>query len=135
MQRNRARGVALAGQRQGAQLRARVRAGARRSGSGQPQQTIYRNDWGDPSVEVHSVRTALRRDRAARSSTDLVIEVTQRRRGYFDPDEQESADRGPAFDPEQDGDFKYRAGCTILIDPTTERGPSRHPDARHHRGR
>ena len=83
-----------------------------------PQQTIYRNDWGDPSVEVHSVRTALRRDSRGAIQTDLVIEVTQRRRGYFEPDEQDSADRGPAFDPEQDGDFKFRAGCTIVIDTT-----------------
>ena len=83
-----------------------------------PQQTIYRNDWGDPSVEVHSVRTALRRDSRGAIQTDLVIEVTQRRRGFFEPDEQDSADRGPAFDPEQDGDFKFRAGCTIVIDTT-----------------
>ena len=63
-----------------------------------PQQTIYRNDWGDPSVEVHSVRTALRRNSRGAIQTDLVIEVTQRRRGFFEPDEQDSADRGPAFD-------------------------------------
>jgi hypothetical protein len=64
------------------------------------------------------VRTALRRDSRGAIQTDLVVEVTQRRRGFFERDEQEGADRGPAFDPEQDGDFKFRAGCTIVIDTT-----------------
>jgi hypothetical protein len=83
-----------------------------------PQQTIYRNEWGEPSVEVHSVRTALRRDSRGAVLTDLVIEITQRRRGYFDPKDQEQADRGPPIDPDMDGDFKFRTGVTIVIDTT-----------------
>ena len=50
--------------------------------------------------------------------TDLVVEITQRRRGYFDPGVQREKDGGRS-EPSDDGDFRYRAGCTLLIDPTT----------------
>jgi hypothetical protein len=84
-----------------------------------PRQTIYRDDWGAPSVEVHSVRTALRRDARGAVMTDLVIEVTQRRRGFFDPAEQKRGDaQAHPFAADEDGDFKFRAGCTIVVDTT-----------------
>jgi hypothetical protein len=83
-----------------------------------PLRTIYRKD-GKPTVEVHSVRTALRRDARGAIMKDLVIEALQRRRGYFSEDEQKKADaRHHDFDHDEDGDFKYRAGCTIVIDTT-----------------
>ena len=83
--------------------------------------TVYRNDKGDPSVEVHSVRMAQRRSARGTLLSDLVVEITQRRRGYFDPDEQARQD-APGQEPmarAKDGDFRYRSGCTVLIDPTT----------------
>ncbi len=81
--------------------------------------TIYRDRYGKPSVEVHSVRSALRRDARGAVMTDLIVEVTQRRRGYFDRAEQESFDRAktPLTDDDRP-DFKFRAGCTIVIDTT-----------------
>jgi hypothetical protein len=80
--------------------------------------TIYRRD-GRPSVEVHSVRTALRRDARGSTVTDLVIEVTQRRRGYFDEKEQMRQDSLPVQPTQSERpDFKFRAGCTIVIDTT-----------------
>lgn len=83
-----------------------------------PKRTIYRRD-GKPTVEVHSVRTAIRRDARGSIAKDLVIELTQRRRGYFDEAEQEKTDaRSEDLDSNEDGDFKYRAGCTIVIDTT-----------------
>jgi hypothetical protein len=82
------------------------------------RQTIYRNRSGQPTVEIHSVRTALRRDSRGSIETDLVVEITQRRRGYFDPAEQEAADARPSAGSEERGDFKFRAGCTIVIDTT-----------------
>ncbi len=83
--------------------------------------TVYRNKSGEPTVEVHAVRPAVRRSVYGGSRTDLVVEVTQRRRGYFDPREQERMDRRTDPVPRgEDGDFKYRAGCTILIDPATQ---------------
>ena len=81
--------------------------------------TVYRNANGDPAVEIHSVRPAIRRTVTGGSRTDLVVEITQRRRGYFDPGEQKQKD-SPGTQQDKDGDFKYRAGCTILIDPKTQ---------------
>jgi len=82
--------------------------------------TIYRSDTapGMLAVEIHSVRTALRRDRRGRQAPDLVIEITQRRRGYFDPEIQAKKDSGelPVGDDER-CDFYYRAGCTLLMNP------------------
>jgi len=81
--------------------------------------TIYRNRFGVPTVEVHSVRTALRRDSRGQTVTDIVIEATQRRRGYFSEQAQKDADaRTKPFPENEDGDFKCRAGCTIIIDGT-----------------
>ena len=82
--------------------------------------TVYRSRREPhlPSVEVHSVRTALRRSGRGATVTDLVVEITQRRRGYFDADVQRQKDvNGVA--PKEVCDFRYRAGCTLLIDPVT----------------
>lgn len=82
--------------------------------------TVYRKH-GRPTVEIHSVRPAIRRTIHGSVRTDLVIEVTQRRRGYFDRREQEEQDSpGNVIDEDVDGDFKFRAGCTILIAPDTQ---------------
>lgn len=51
--------------------------------------------------------------------SDLVVEITQRRRGYFDRDKQQKMDAGPPLGPNDRGDFLYRAGCTLLMDPRT----------------
>jgi len=72
------------------------------------------------AVEVHSVRRALRRSPRGGTVADLVVEITQRRRGYFDPAVQAEKDKpGMIFGPDDRGDFRYRAGCTLLIDPKT----------------
>jgi hypothetical protein len=90
--------------------------------------TVSRGKDGDPAVEIHSVRPAIRRTISGTTSVDLVIEITQRRDGYFDEREQDERDdprqqempasrggRGKRGGP----DFLYRAGATILIDPAT----------------
>jgi hypothetical protein len=79
-------------------------------------QTVARGADG-PAVEIHSVRPAVRRRLQGAPNTDLVIEITQRRAGYFDPDVQEVMD-GRTTDREPP-DFTYRAGATIFIDPST----------------
>jgi hypothetical protein len=79
------------------------------------QRTVSRGDDGGPAVEVHAVRPTIRRTATGMVSTDLVIEITQRRDGYFDEDEQKARDGGGGGKP----DFPYRAGATILIDPST----------------
>jgi hypothetical protein len=87
--------------------------------------TVHRSNNG-PAVEIHAVRPALRRTIDGSVRTDLVIEITQRRRGYFSENEQEAADKrtpttfvANAPNPDDASDFTFRAGCTILIDPRT----------------
>jgi hypothetical protein len=83
--------------------------------------TVFRSRYTRrPSVEVHSVRTALRRSPRGSTATDLVVEITQRRRGYFVEEKQREKDAA-STEPADDGDFRYRAGCTVLIDPVTMR--------------
>ena len=76
---------------------------------------------GGPAVEIHAVRPTLRRAASGQLTRDLVIEITQRRDGYFDPEEQKKMDtRGAAGRPRRGKpDFRYRAGATILVDPAT----------------
>ena len=69
---------------------------------------------------MHAVRPAIRRTTYGGPSTHLVVEITQRRRGYFDPEKQEELDGGPR-EIDEEPDFRYRAGCTILIDPSTQK--------------
>ncbi|MBR0870562.1 hypothetical protein JQ633_09345 [Bradyrhizobium tropiciagri] len=81
--------------------------------------TVYRNAFGEPTIEVHSVRTALRRDSRGQTVTDIVVEATQRRRGYFEAQQQKDKDESKKpIGQREDGDFKFRAGCTIIIDGT-----------------
>lgn len=86
------------------------------------RRTIFRSPStpGALAVEVHSVRTALRRTPRGATVSDLVVEITQRRRGHYDADRQLQLDTGkiPLKDNDN-GDFRYRAGCTLLIDPQT----------------
>jgi hypothetical protein len=84
------------------------------------RQTIFRSPTtpGALAVEVHSVRTALRRTARGATVSDVVVELTQRRRGYFDASKQAMRDKGSG-QPSDNGDFLYRAGCTLLIDPQT----------------
>ncbi|MFP5287481.1 MAG: hypothetical protein ACLGI9_17215 [Thermoanaerobaculia bacterium] len=83
--------------------------------------TIYRSKYdGLPTLEVHSVRTARRPTQDGRTLLDLVVELVQRRRGYLDPDKQAEAEKLPADSPrfwkDFQPDFKFRGGCTLLID-------------------
>ncbi len=80
--------------------------------------SFYRNKSdGIPTFEVHSVRPARRIGPNGESVNELVVEMTQRRRGYLDPDIQEQVDSG-AIDPPKP-DFIFRGGCTILVDRDT----------------
>ncbi|SDA36271.1 hypothetical protein [Sphingomonas sp. NFR15] len=69
------------------------------------------------SVEVASVRTTRRTGPDGQDIRQLVIEITQRRRGYFDAKVQAANDATP---PPQGtfpkGDFIFRGGATVIID-------------------
>jgi hypothetical protein len=83
--------------------------------------TIYRGEDGKtPEVEIHSMRSAMRRGNKGSLLRDLVVEIVQRRRGYFDRSKQKEADAGQVkFGPDDHGDFTFRRGCTILFNPDT----------------
>jgi hypothetical protein len=80
--------------------------------------SVYRGRDGTPTLEVHSVRVARRRGFRGSLVTDLVVEVRQRRRGYFDPALQEAVDKkGKPAEPPH---FRFRRGCTLIIDPVSQ---------------
>lgn len=87
----------------------------------QPQLgTLYRGRSGtlkEPAVEVHAVRLARRRTVRGEIATVLVVEVTQRRRGYYDPATQATQDARTDIPHDEAGDFTYRSGATLIIDP------------------
>ena len=80
--------------------------------------TVFRapNDNSKAAVEVHSVRWALRQGARGEPYEDLVVEITQRRRGFFDEKQQDAQD-ALAIPLTDTFDFTYRAGCTLLINP------------------
>jgi hypothetical protein len=90
--------------------------------TGKAPPTVSQRD-GRPKFEVHSVRTALRRGSKTNLVPDLVVEITQRRTGYFDEQDQTTADKGAAGTEQQDeherGDFTFRRGCTLVVSATT----------------
>lgn len=67
-------------------------------------------------VEIHAVRTAMKRGELGWPEQHMVVVVTQWRAGYFDKDKQKRADEKGADWKKRDWDFKYRAGCTLLMD-------------------
>ena len=55
--------------------------------------SLYRSDKDDkPTVQVHSVRYALRPRQDGSIIRDVVVEVVQRRRGYYDANLQQEVD-------------------------------------------
>lgn len=79
---------------------------------------IYRDEKGIPKLEIHSVRPACRVRPDGQTVKDLIVEMTQRRRGYFETSIQDKVDLGKIKSPPKP-DFIFRGGCTLLIDPDT----------------
>ena len=50
-----------------------------------------------------------------------MIDVSQRRRGYFDIEVQTRVDRGNRDEDLPEPDFVFRGGCSLLIDPGSQR--------------
>jgi hypothetical protein len=74
---------------------------------------VYRTRGGKPALEIHSARPAYRVGPDGDTLTDLVVEMTQRRRGYFSAEVQARVDAGEPNPPEPD--FTFRGGCTLLV--------------------
>ncbi len=86
--------------------------------------TIFRSKKdGLPTLEVHSVRAARRSVEGGATKLDLVMELIQRRRGYLHHEAaggSRVAARGlSTFLDRPPADFKFRGGCTLLIDGET----------------
>ncbi|MFY9995260.1 MAG: hypothetical protein WAK61_09725 [Leclercia sp.] len=69
-----------------------------------------------PIFEVHSARIARRAGPEGQETHQLIIQITQKRRGYDDPADQEKADAGDLNILARDPDFWFRGGATIHID-------------------
>jgi len=80
-------------------------------------ESIARDDEGWPRFEVHAVYPARRVGPDGQLIVNLVVELTQRRRGFHDPDRQARADRG--LDASAIGDFVFRGGSTLVFDLET----------------
>lgn len=72
---------------------------------------------GRANIEVHSVRTAIKQGALGWPERHMVVVLTQWRAGFFDKDIQRLKDQSPGAFDDPACDFKYRAGCTLLIDP------------------
>lgn len=84
---------------------------------GRGYHSIPRNKHNAPKFEVHSVRTCLRIGPDGQQQNDLVVEIVQRRAGYFDEEKQRQVDAGTL--PWEYPDFWFRGGCTLIIEPGT----------------
>jgi len=83
--------------------------------AGLPTTISARN--GRANIEVHSVRTAIKQGPLGWPEQHMVVVLTQWRAGFFDKDKQQAKDQLPGAFNDPERDFKYRAGCTLLIDP------------------
>jgi len=72
---------------------------------------------GYPALEVHSARVARRVGPTGRQSRELLIELTQKRFGYFDENVQRDVDN-ETLSPKPLPDFVMRGGSTLVIDLT-----------------
>jgi hypothetical protein len=82
---------------------------------GNSHHSIARNNRNNPKFEVHSVRPCRRIGPDGQQREDLVVEIVQRRAGYFDEQTQADVDSGKT--EWQEPDFWFRGGSTLIIDP------------------
>ncbi|HRJ49271.1 MAG TPA: hypothetical protein PKU91_01980 [Phycisphaerales bacterium] len=80
---------------------------------------------GRPSFQVNRLRRSRRLGPGGLEVGDYVLEITQKRDGYFDPARQAKADKKGArpsqVRPESGRDFLFRGGCTLNIDMRSRR--------------
>lgn len=93
---------------------------AMRSRPVRPLESITAEPGGTPLFEVHSARIARRAGPDGEELHQLVVQMTQRRRAYFDPKEQAAADAGRKAEIGEarwsTPDFWFRGGATLHVD-------------------
>jgi hypothetical protein len=81
--------------------------------------SIRRGKDGRPAFEVHSFRPCRRIGPDGQQQTDVVVELVQRRKAFFDENRQDEMDSGKVAFKDARRDFYFRGGCTLVIDPRT----------------
>jgi len=80
-----------------------------------PPDTVGKKPRRWPRVEVHSVRTTRRTGPDGQDVRQLVIEVAQRRRGFYTAEQQQTEDKKRQESP-ADPEFIFRGGATLIFD-------------------
>lgn len=71
---------------------------------------------GEPVLDVQSVRTTRRIGPDGEDLPQLVVEITQERRGFSEKALQDEADSDVSGRASRGADFVFRGGCTLVID-------------------
>lgn len=72
-----------------------------------------------PEFEIHSVRPCRRISPDGQTRRDVVIEIVQERKAFFDDDRQQQMDAGELPYEKTTEDFTFRGGCTLIVDGRT----------------
>jgi hypothetical protein len=81
--------------------------------------SIRRDRDGNPIFEVHSLRPCRRIGPDGQERADVVVEIVQRRKAFFDLTRQQQLEKGDVAWEDAKQDFYFRGGCTLIIDPET----------------
>jgi hypothetical protein len=81
--------------------------------------SIARAPDGAVTFEVHSARPCRRIGPDGQEQTDVVVEIIQRRKAFFDQKTQEDVDQGTRDSTSVKQDFWFRGGCSLILDLKT----------------
>ena len=84
-----------------------------------PYRSIHRREDGRPVVEIHHVRPCRRIGPDGQERNDIVIEIVQRRKAFFDAGLQRRVDFGEVKYEDARQDFYFSGGCTLVVAPET----------------
>ncbi len=87
----------------------------------QPLPGMFPHERNEPLAEVHSVRPVRRVGPDGQLLVDMVIEITQQRFEPIDPNDNVQIDPRHPGDLDLNRVFKYRGGCTMIIDLETRK--------------
>jgi hypothetical protein len=74
---------------------------------------------GRVKFEVHSTRPCRRIGPDGQERTDVVVEIVQRRKAFFDENRQIAIEEGKLHYDSVAQDFWFRGGCSLILDPET----------------
>ncbi len=84
-----------------------------------PNRSIERDSQGRPCFEVNSLRPCRRIGPDGQERADLVVEIVQKRKAFFDTATQDALDEGRQNWSDARQDFFFLGGCTLVIDQET----------------